>query len=85
MAKTFEMPSLQRTKYLGARICPVLSPCDPPSWELSLAAIVFFGMEGHARRHLIPFFFPNGEPSLTDGTKKLSISRRILAFPGWEA
>ena len=44
------------------------------------AAIVFFGMEAHARKHLIPFFFPDGELSLANGTKQLSISRRIRAF-----
>ncbi|MFN2358535.1 MAG: hypothetical protein ABR534_12430, partial [Desulfotignum sp.] len=44
------------------------------------AAIVFFDMEAHTRRHLIPFFFPDGELFLEDGTKQLSISRRIRAF-----
>ncbi len=44
------------------------------------AAIVFFGMEAQARKQLIPFFFPNGELSSTDGTRQLSISRRVRAF-----
>jgi class 3 adenylate cyclase len=44
------------------------------------SAIVFFGIESHARKVLIPYFFPTGELSLVEGTAKISISRRIRAF-----
>jgi class 3 adenylate cyclase len=44
------------------------------------SAILFFGIESHARKILIPFFFPTGELSLVEGTAKISISKRLRAF-----
>ena len=44
------------------------------------SAILFFGVESHARKVLIPLFFPTGELSLVEGTAKLSILKRLRAF-----
>ncbi len=44
------------------------------------SAIVFFGIESHARKELIPIFFPAGELSLVADTSQISISRRIRVF-----
>lgn len=44
------------------------------------SAIIFFGVESHARKVLIPLFFPKGELSLVERTAKLSILKRLRAF-----
>jgi adenylate cyclase len=44
------------------------------------SAIIFFGVESHARKVLIPLFFPEGNLSLVAGTAKLSILKRVRAF-----
>ena len=44
------------------------------------SAIIFFGLESHARKTLIPVFFPKGKLTQVNGTAKISISRRIRAF-----
>lgn len=44
------------------------------------AAIVFFRMESHSRKQVIPLFFPDGELARIHGTTRLSISLRIRAF-----
>lgn len=44
------------------------------------SAVVFFGMESHARKTLIPFFFPRGHLYQIQETAHLPIYRRILAF-----
>ncbi len=44
------------------------------------SAIIFFGVESHARKGLIPLFFPKGKLSLLEGTAKLSILKRLRAF-----
>ena len=44
------------------------------------AAVIFFGMESHARRTLVPLFFPQGELYRTPKTARLPIYSRIRAF-----
>ncbi|MBU0970591.1 MAG: HAMP domain-containing protein [Proteobacteria bacterium] len=44
------------------------------------SAVIFFGLEAHARRVLIPYFFPTGELASVEGTIKISILRRIRAL-----
>ena len=41
------------------------------------SAIMSFWLENYSRRHLIPFFFPEGRLSETEGIAHISISRRI--------
>ncbi len=44
------------------------------------SAIIFFSLEAHARRSLIPRLFPEGRLSDVKHTKRISIARRIRAF-----
>ncbi len=44
------------------------------------SAVVFFGMESHARKTLIPFFFPDGRLHHIGDTARLPIHKRLLAF-----
>jgi len=44
------------------------------------SSIVFFGVEAHGRKRLIPLFFPEGLLSKIKGTATLSISKRVRAF-----
>ena len=41
------------------------------------SAIVFFGIESHSRKRLIPLFFPKGHLADMKGAARISISRRI--------
>ncbi|MBA3012585.1 MAG: HAMP domain-containing protein [Proteobacteria bacterium] len=44
------------------------------------SAVIFFGLETHARRVLIPYFFPTGELACVEGTIKISLLTRIRAL-----
>ncbi|KMY67517.1 hypothetical protein AAU61_11900 [Desulfocarbo indianensis] len=44
---------------------------------LIASTISFFFLEKHSRQNLIPYFFPEGHLSATQGTTRLGISRRI--------
>jgi class 3 adenylate cyclase len=44
------------------------------------SAIIFFSLEAHARRSLIPLLFPEGKLSDVKQTRRISIARRLRAF-----
>jgi class 3 adenylate cyclase len=44
------------------------------------SGISFFGIESHARRRLIPYFFPEGRLVRLKGVARISVSRRIRMF-----
>jgi len=49
---------------------------------LVTAFLAFFLIEDHARKALIPFFFPEGRLARTEGTIRVSILRRIRLLNG---
>ena len=44
------------------------------------SAILFFNLEAHARRTLVPYFFSGGRLTEVDRTQRIPIKRRIRAF-----
>ena len=44
------------------------------------SALIFFSLEAHARKKLIPLLFPEGRLFEVENTRRLSIKRRVRAF-----
>jgi len=47
---------------------------------LIASSLAFYKIESHARKKVIPFFFPRGRLAELEGTARISISRRIRMF-----